>query len=147
MSVRFHGNSQLFHSTSRNCRFKHTSVIVHNIFAYFALSLSAAQVYMIQERCWFSQINFLIEYFPRRINIVFLSRNFMSSTNTEIRIVLFHGVRMSIPNSELFPDHVFIELSRIAFPTKVLPKGDRTPLKRNNWCLPCWTMILSIVSW
>ena len=32
-----------------NSRFKHGSVIVHNIFAYFALSLSAAQVHMIQE--------------------------------------------------------------------------------------------------
>ena len=35
----------------RNSRFEHGSVIVHNIFAYMALSLSAAQVYMIQERC------------------------------------------------------------------------------------------------
>ena len=35
-----------------NSRFEHGSVSVHNIFAYFALSLSAAQVYMIlQERC------------------------------------------------------------------------------------------------
>ena len=37
------------------------SVIVHNIFAYFTWSLSAAQVYMIKERCWFSQINFFVE--------------------------------------------------------------------------------------
>ena len=37
----------------RNSRFKHGSVIVHNIFAYFALSLSASQIYMIKERCWF----------------------------------------------------------------------------------------------
>ena len=42
-------------------RFKHGSVIVHSIFAYLALSLSAAQVYMIQERCWFSQIDFFVE--------------------------------------------------------------------------------------
>ena len=41
--------------------FEHGSVIVHSIFAYFTLSLSAAQVYMIQERCWFSQINFFVE--------------------------------------------------------------------------------------
>ena len=55
---------------------KHGSVIVHNIFAYFALSLSAAQVYMIQERCWFSKIDFFIEYFPHRINILFPSSQF-----------------------------------------------------------------------
>ena len=34
----------------RDSRFKHGSVIVHNIFAYFALSWSAVQVHMIQER-------------------------------------------------------------------------------------------------
>ena len=45
----------------RNSRFKHGSVIVHNIFAYLALSLSASQVHMIQERCWFSQINFFVK--------------------------------------------------------------------------------------
>ena len=39
-----------------NSRFKHGSVIVHDIFAYLTLSLSTSQVYMIQERCWFSQI-------------------------------------------------------------------------------------------
>ena len=39
----------------------HGSVIVHRIFAYFELSLSAAQENMIQERCWFSQINFFVE--------------------------------------------------------------------------------------
>ena len=44
-----------------NSRFEHGSVIVHSIFAYFTLSLSAAQVYMIQERCWFSQIDFFVE--------------------------------------------------------------------------------------
>ena len=59
-----------------NSRFEHGSVIVHNIFAYFALSLSASQVFMIQERCWFSQIDFFIEYFPHRINILFLSSQF-----------------------------------------------------------------------
>ena len=44
-----------------NSRFKHGSVIVHNIFGFLALTLSASQVFMIQERCWFSQINFFDE--------------------------------------------------------------------------------------
>ena len=43
---------------------------------HLALSLSATQVYMIQERCWFSQIHFFVEYFPHRINILFLSSQF-----------------------------------------------------------------------
>ena len=58
---------------AENSRFEHGSVIVHNIFAYVTLSLSAAQVYMIQERCWFSQINFFVEYLKHRIKILFLS--------------------------------------------------------------------------
>ena len=58
--------------------------IVYNIFACFALSLSTHQVYMIKERCWFSQINFFVEYFPHRINVLFLSSQFfMSSTHTD----------------------------------------------------------------
>ena len=57
---------KLFCSSRGNSRFKHGSVIVHSVFAYFTLSLSSAQVYMIKERCWFSQIDFFIEYFPHR---------------------------------------------------------------------------------
>ena len=44
--------------------------------SYFTLSLSASQVYMIKERCWFSQIDFFIQYFPHRINVLFLSSQF-----------------------------------------------------------------------
>ena len=58
---------------------KHGSVIVNNIFAYFTLSLSTAQGYMIKERYWFSQINFFIEYFPHRIILA----NLVSSTYTD----------------------------------------------------------------
>ena len=63
-------------SLLRNSRFKHGSVIVHNMFAYFALTLSASQVYMIKERCWLSQIDSFVEYFPHRIKILFLSSLF-----------------------------------------------------------------------
>ena len=73
----------MFSCSCGNSRFKHGSVIVHNIFAYLALSLSASQVYMIQERCWFSQIDFFIEYFPHRIKILCLSSQSMSSTYTD----------------------------------------------------------------
>ena len=38
------GKWQFFSSTRGNSRFEHGSVTVHNIFAYLALSLSAAQV-------------------------------------------------------------------------------------------------------
>ena len=57
--------------------------IVHNIFAYLALSWSASQVFMFQERCWFSQINFSIEQPPHRDQDFVFPANFVSSTCTE----------------------------------------------------------------
>ena len=40
--------------------------------------------FLCSERCWFSQINFFIEYFPHKINVVFLfPTNFLSSTCTD----------------------------------------------------------------
>ena len=72
------------YSSRRNSRIKQSSVIVHNIFAYFALSLSAAQVYMIQERCWFSQIAFSVEVVSTSDqNFCFFPANFISSTYTD----------------------------------------------------------------
>ena len=128
-------------SLRRNSRFKHGSVIVHNIFAYFALSLSAAQIYMIQERCSFSQISFFIEYFPHRINIVFLSRQILCHPHTQIRIIFFHDEQRDIPNLEFSPIHVSIGLSQIAFPI-VLPKDDHTDsAQEERLCLPFWTMM------
>ena len=98
-----------------NSRFKHGSVIVHSIFVYFTLSLSAAQVYMIQERCWFSQIDFF-EYFPHRIKILFLSSQFLCHPHTLIRIILFQDAQRDIPNLKFSPSHVSTGFSQIAFP-------------------------------
>ena len=67
----------VFLFTRGNSRFEHGSVIVHNIFAYVALSLSAPQVRMIQERCWFSQI------FHIGLRFCFFPANFMASTYTD----------------------------------------------------------------
>ena len=67
---------EIFQSPRRNSRFKHGSVNVHNIFAYLALSLRTSNVHGIEERCWFSQIDFFIEYIPHRINVLFLSSQF-----------------------------------------------------------------------
>ena len=54
--------------------------------------------FMIKERYWFSQINFFVQYFPQRIHVLFLSKQFLCHPYTQIRIILFHGVRISIPN-------------------------------------------------
>ena len=129
------------YSPRGNSRFEHGSVIVHSIFAYFTLPLSAAQVYVIQERCSFSQIDFFVEYFPHRIKILSLSSHFCHP-HTQIRIILFHDVQRDIPNLELSPSHVSIGFSQIAFPTIVLPKDDRTDFSQEEQLgLPYWIMI------
>ena len=87
---------------------------------------------MIQERCWFSQIDFFIVYFPHRIKILFLSSQFLCHPHTQIRIILFHDERRDIPNLEFSPSHVSIGFSQIAFPTIVLLKDDRTDSVREE---------------
>ena len=79
---------------------------------------------MVKERCWFSQINFFVEYFPHRINILFF-QPIGCHPHTQTRIILFHGVRISIPNLEPSPNRAAIGFSQIAFPMIVLPKDDR----------------------
>ena len=66
---------------AENCGFKHGSVTVKNIFAHVALSLSNPQVYVIKERCRFSQINFFIEYFHIGPRFCLFPANLMSSAN------------------------------------------------------------------
>ena len=100
---------------------------------------------MIKERCWFSQINFFIEYFPHRIKILFLSSQFLCHPHTQIRIILFHDEQRDIPNLEFSPSHISKGFSQIVFPITVLPKDDRTnSFQEEQLGLPYWTMILVI---
>ena len=137
------GEWKFFCSRHRNSRFKHGSVVVHNIFAYFALSLSAPQVYMIKEKCWFSQIDFFY------CTLSTLDQSFVSfqpvwcRPHTQIRTTLFQ--QRDIPNLELSPNHDSMGLSQIAFPTIVLPKDDRTvSFQEERLGGPYWTMIWAI---
>ena len=61
---------------------------------------------MIKERCWVSQINFFIEYFPHRINVLFLSSQF-DVIHIQIRITLFHAVRKRHSQLETFSQLYF----------------------------------------
>ena len=100
---------------------------------------------MIQERCWFSQINFFVEYFPHRIKILLLSSQKICHPQTQIRITLFHDEQRDIPNLEFSPSHVSIGFSQIAFPIIVLPKDDRiNSFQEERLGLPHWTMTLAI---
>ena len=85
-------------------------------YLYLFHCLSASQVYMIKERCCFSQIDFFVEYFPHRINVLFLSSQFLCHPRTQIRIILFDGVRRDIPNWKLFAKRALKRFSQIAFP-------------------------------
>ena len=99
---------------------------------------------MIEERCWFSQIDFFVEQFPHRIKILFLSSQFLCPPHTQIRIILFHGVRISIPDWEPFPNRILKEFCSKALPTSVLPKDDSTDfVQEERLGLRYWTMILA----
>ena len=99
---------------------------------------------MITERCWFAQIDFFMEYFPRRVNVLFFPANVMSSIYKD-KNNFFHGVRMSIPNWKPFLNRTSIGFSQIAFPITVLPKDDHTDcVQEERLGLPYWTMFLAI---
>ena len=74
---------------------------------------------MIQERCWFFQIDFFVEYFPHRIKI-FSFQPVLCHPHTQIRIILFHDVQRDIPNLEFSPGHVSIRLVHL----KLDPEGE-----------------------
>ena len=64
--------------------------------------------------------------------------------HTQIRIIFFHGVRISIPNWKLSPNRTSKGVSQIAFPITVLPTDDRTDFAQEERLdLPYWTMILA----
>ena len=51
----------------------------------------------------------------------------------------------TFPNLEFSSSHVSTRFSQIAFPTTVLPKGDRTDfVQEERLGLPFWTMIQTI---
>ena len=65
--------------------------------------------------------------------------------HTQIRITLFHVVRMNILNLEFSPGHAAIGFSQIAFPIIVLLKDDHTDsFQEDRLDLPYWTMIQAI---
>ena len=50
------------------------------------------------------------------INVLFLSSQFLCHPHTQLRITLFHGVRISIPNWKPSPNRTSIGFAQIAFP-------------------------------
>ena len=114
----------------------------NNIFAYFALSLSAFQVHMIQERCWFSQIDFFIEYFPHRIKILFLSSQFfMSSTYTDKNNPLSRCTKRHSQFGN-FSQPCFNRIFSYCLSHNSPAKDDRTDSAQEEQLgFPYWTMI------
>ena len=84
------------------------------------------------------------KYFQHWVDVLFLSSQFSIVPHTQTRIVISRLTK-SIPNLELFPNRVQMELSRIAFPIKVLPEDGRTDFaEEERLDLPHWTTNLAI---
>ena len=88
-------------------------------------------------------INVFHSCFPSRIHVFCFYLPVWFRPRVQIRIVVFQEWEISIHNLELFSNRVPTELSRLVFPTVVLPKDDRTDSAQEEQPgLPYWTMIL-----
>ena len=114
------------------------------VLQHLLLSLSATQKNMIDEWSRFSQIHLFLNYFPRRINLVFFLAKYMSSTCAN-KNHLSHDAQIHGPNQEIFFNRAPKFLSQIAIPTTILPKDDkRNFVQEQRLGLPKWTMIKAI---
>ena len=131
-----------FLSFSRNLGSKYISAIVYNIFAYFTFSLSATQRNVVQECCRLPKSTSFMSTF--HIGPMFCFSPDLSRPHKRDKNNPFLCERISISNMELYPNCVLTQLSRVAFPMKVLPKDDRTDFAQEEQLgLPYWTMILA----
>ena len=95
---------------------------------------------MIKERCWFSQINFFIEYFPHRINVLFLYSQFDDDKNNP-----FSRCTNKQSQLETFSQPCFNRIFSNCLSIIVLPQDDHTDsVQEEQPGLPYWTMILAI---
>ena len=70
-------------------------------------SLCATQIHMLKEWCWLSQINACHWYFTSRIDVLFLAYHFYLVHIHRKEKVLLLGWRITIHNSEPFPNLFF----------------------------------------
>ena len=78
---------------------------------------------MIQERCWFSQIDFFVKVVSTSDQDFVSFQPILCHPHTQIRIILFHDEQRDIPNLEFSSRHVSIGFSQFAFPIISLSRG------------------------
>ena len=99
---------------------------------------------MIKEWCWFSQIQLLCLVLSTSDQCFVSFQPIWCHPHTRIRIILFHGARISIPNWKPSPNRISIGFFQISFSITVLPKDDHTDfIEEERPGLPYWTMILA----
>ena len=90
--IKSHPNKVILLLLQRDPGFEHIFVIVDNFFACFAIPLSALQVDVVKEWCWFSTMD--------RCSVTF--QPILCRPHTQTRIVRFHGLQTNIPNFGTF---------------------------------------------
>ena len=94
---------------------------------------------MVKECCRFSKINVFLKYFPHWSMLYLLHAFFISSAHTDKKNPLARLTNKHT-KSEICPNRVPIELSRIAYLIIVLPKDDHMNcFQEERLGLPCWT--------
>ena len=113
------------------------------------LSLSATQINVVKEGCWFPQINVFHKYSSTLVPdfvsfqpIFFFKKKSSAYTDKNSPFSRFTNKHSQF---KTFPNRVPIELSRVAFPTIVLPEDDRTDFAQEEQLgLPSWTVTWAI---
>ena len=118
------------------------SVIIYNVIACLAFSLSATKINVVKESCGFSQINVFHYYFPHWVAVLFFPSQFYIVHIHWQEQSFFTVTEETFSIRKLFPNRTSIGFSQIAFPLIVLSKDDRTnSFQEERLGLPYWTMI------
>ena len=113
--------------------------------AYSTLSLSASQVFMIEDDVGSPKSTSLLSSFHIGSIFWFFPANLMSSTYTDKNNPFFTVYEKAFPIGNLSPNVFQQGFLKIAFPMIVLPKDDHTAfVQEERLGLPYWTMILAI---
>ena len=99
---------------------------------------------MIHKRCWFSQIDFFIEYFPHRIKILFITSQF-DAIHRHIQEQPFFTVYEQVfPIGNLFQPYLKRTFSNYLSHKNPVKDDRKKSFQEEQLDLQYWTMILAI---
>ena len=125
---------KFFCSFRWSSRFEHGPVIINDILAYFILPLSTSQIYISSKDVGSPKSTSLFSTFHNGLKNLVSFQPVWCDPHTEIRIILFRGVRISIPNWKTFSHSYFNRnLSNCLSHDIPVKRCPYIWIKRNDW--------------